>query len=113
MRTPVITLRGFDKENILDVSKKLLDMHSDVYNWDANDKVGPIVENIADEMVSNAGLTGGRVTARDFVRKFITLLDTVEQNQSHFNTPEDILNEFIENTGQIEEDEFDEFDDDW
>ena len=113
MRTPVITLRGFDKDNILDVSKKLLDMHSDVYNWDANDKVGPIVENIADEMVSNAGLTGGRVTARDFVRKFITLLDTVEQNQSHFNTTEDILNEFIENTGQIEEDEFDEFDDDW
>ena len=48
------------------------------------------------------------------MRKFITLLDTVEQNQPHFNTPEDILNEFINNTNQIDdEDEFDEFDDDW
>ena len=113
IRTPVIILKGFDKKDILEVSQKLLDMHSEAYNWDANKKIGPIVDNIADEMVSNAGLTGGRVTARVFVRKFITLLDTVEQNQSHFNTPEDILNEFIENTGQIEEDEFDEFDDDW
>ena len=88
-------------------------MHSEAYNWDAKSKIGSAVETIADNLVSKAGLNAGRVTPRDFVRKFITLLDTVEQNQNHFNTPEDILNEFMENTNQIDEDEFDEFDDDW
>lgn len=113
MRTPVITLNGFDKSDILEVSEKLLEMHSDAYNWDAKSKVEPIINNIADEMVSNATLTGGRVTARYFVRKFIALLDTVEQNQSYFNKPEDILNEFMENANKMDKDEFDEFDDDW
>lgn len=113
IRTPVIILKGFDKNDILNVSQKLLDMHSDAYKWDANSKIGAIIENIADEAISNAGLTGGRVTARNFIRKFITLLDTVEQNQSHFNSSDDVLREFIENTGQIDVDEFDEFDDDW
>lgn len=112
MRTPIVVLKGFDKNELIDVSHKLIEMHSDAYDWDANAKVGSIVEAIAENHVSNAGLTGGRVNARDFVRKFITLLDTVEQNQSHFNTPEDILSEFLENTGSAS-DEFDEFDDDW
>lgn len=113
MRTPVVVLKGFDKNELIDVSQKLVEMHSEAYDWDANAKVGSIVNDIAENHVSNAGLTGGRVNARDFVRKFITLLDTVEQNQSHFKTSEDILNEFLENTNQIDDDEFDEFDDDW
>lgn len=113
MRTPIIVLKGFDKNDLVAISQKLIDMHSDVYNWDANAKVGPLIETIADNHVANAGLTARRVNARDFVRKFITLLDTVEQNQSHFNTSEDILIEFLENTCQIDKDEFDEYDDDW
>lgn len=114
MRTPIIYLSDFDRDDLINISQKLLEMHGEVYDWDAQSKVKPIIENIADELISNAGLSAGKVTARKFVRKFITLLDTVEQNQSHFNTPEDILNEFINNTNQIDdEDEFDEFDDDW
>ena len=113
VRTPVFVLKGFDKNDIIEVSKKLLDMHSDAYNWDANAKIGPLVETIAENHVSNAGLTAGKVKARDFIRKFITLLDTVEQNQDHFNSPEDILEEFNGNINQVDEDEFDEFDDDW
>ncbi|WP_296846691.1 BREX system ATP-binding domain-containing protein [uncultured Methanobrevibacter sp.] len=114
MRTPIIYLSDFDRDDLINISQKLLEMHGEVYDWDAQSKVEPIIENIADELISTAGLSGGKVTARKFVRKFITLLDTVEQNQPHFNTPEDILNEFINNTNQIDdEDEFDEFDDDW
>ena len=114
VRTPVFVLKGFDKNNIIELSKKLLDMHSDAYNWDANAKIGPIVETIAEDHVANAGLTAGKVKARDFIRKFITLLDTVEQNQNHFNSPEDILEEFNGNINQMDdEDEFDEYDDDW
>ena len=110
VRTPVFVLKGFDKNDIIELSEKLLDMHSDAYNWDANAKIGPIVETIAENHVSNAGLTAGKVKARDFIRKFITLLDTVEQNQNHFNSPEDILDEFNGNISQIDdEDEFDEY----
>ena len=89
-------------------------MHSEAYNWDSKSKLDSVVETIADNLISKAGLTAGKVTPRDFFRKFITLLDTVEQNQSHFKTPDEILNEFMENTNKLDdEDEFDEFDDDW
>lgn len=113
VRTPLFVLKGFDKNDIIELSEKLIEMHSDAYNWDAKAKIGPIVEAIAENHVSNAGLTAGKVKARVFIRKFITLLDTVEQNQNHFNSPEDILDEFNGNIDQIDEDEFDEYDDDW
>lgn len=113
VRTPVFVLKGFDKNDIIELSTILLNMHSDAYNWDATTKINPIIETIAENHVSNASLTAGRVNARDFIRKFITLLDTVEQNQEYFDSPENILEEFNGNINPINNEEYDEFDDDW
>ncbi|MBE6506292.1 MAG: hypothetical protein E7Z73_11290 [Methanobrevibacter millerae] len=113
MRTPVINLKGLNKEDIVQVSSKLIKMHEEVYNWDASNLITPIIGDIAEIQVSNAGLTGGNVNARDFFRKFISLLDTVEQNPEHFKNSQDVMSKFMENNENIDVDEFDEFDDDW
>lgn len=113
MRTPVVKLQGFDKNEIIEFSQKILEMHSEVYNWDAAEKFNPIIENIAEKHVSDSSWTGGRVTARIFIRKFISLLDTVQQNQELFNTPEDIQNEFDKKSNEEFAERYDDFDDDF
>ena len=113
MRTPVVKLQGFDKNEIMEISQKILEMHSEVYNWDACEKFNPILENIAEKHVLDASVTGNRVTARIFIRKFISLLDTVQQNQELFKTSEDILIEFDEKPNELFAEEYDTFDDEW
>lgn len=111
MRKPVITLEGFTKENLIDIAGKLMIMHSEVYKWNASDKISPILSKIVDIHEENAGLTGGKVTPRTFVRSFVSVLDTVQQNQSFFKDPDSILQIFGEREAELEEDFFD--DEDW
>ena len=113
MRTPFVKLQGCDKNEIMEISQKILEMHSEVYNWDACEKFNPILENIAEKHVLDASVTGNRVTARIFIRKFISLLDTVQQNQELFKTSEDILIEFDEKPNELFAEEYDTFDDEW
>lgn len=113
MRTPVVKLQGFDRNEIIEISQKILEMHSDIYEWDAFEKFNPIIDNIAEKHVLDASVTGDKVTARIFIRKFISLLDTVQQNQELFNNPEDILIEFDEKPNKQYAEEYDNFDDEW
>ena len=113
MRTPVINLQGFDKNELNKISQKILEMHCEVYEWEGIEKFNPIINDIVEKHVLDASLTGGKVTARIFIRKFISLLDTVQQNQNLFNTPQDILKEFSEKSNEIFVEELDNFDDEW
>ena len=114
MRTPVVKLQGFDKNEIIEFSQKILEMHSEVYNWDAAERFNfNLIDQIAEKHVSDASWTGGRVTARIFIRKFISLLDTVQQNQEVFNTPEDIQKEFDKKSNEEFAERYDDFDDDF
>ena len=114
MRTPVVKLQGFDKNEIIKFSQKILEMHSEVYNWDAAERFNfNLIDQIAEKHVSDASWTGGRVTARIFIRKFISLLDTVQQNQEVFNTPEDIQKEFDKKSNEEFAERYDDFDDDF
>lgn len=109
MRKPIINLEGFKKEELIDIAGKLMIMHSEVYKWNASDKINPILTDIVNIHEDKAGLTGGKVTPRTFVRSFISLLDTVQQNQSFFKESEDIIRVFEDRETELEE----EFDDDW
>lgn len=91
-------------------------MHEEAYKWNASDKINPILDDIVAIHVKNAGLTGGKVTPRTFIRSFISVLDTVQQNQSFFKRSSDILEMFNEQEGKGDDfdfDDLDEFDDDW
>lgn len=116
MRKPIFNLKGFEKEDLLDVAGKLLIMHEEVYKWNANDKINPVLNDIVEIHAENAGLTGGKVTPRTFIRSFVSLLDTVQQNQSYFKDSNEILNLFNDRESELNEENFnalDEFDDDW
>ena len=111
-RTPIIYLKAFDRDELIQISEKILEMHSQVYDWDGNEKISPIIEPIVDNHLSDAAtLTEGKFTARDFIRRFISLLDTVQQNQLYFNSADEILSEFYD---KINLDvDFDDFDDEF
>lgn len=111
VRKPIFDLKGFDKKDLIDISGKLMIMHSEAYKWNASDRISPILSDIVDRHVKKASLTGGKVTPRMFVRAFISVLDTVQQNQSHFKKPEDILALFEDKEGEVGGEEFpDDFD---
>ena len=88
-------------------------MHEEAYGWNASDKITPVINDIVAIHINNAKLTGGRVTPRTFIRSFVSVLDTVQQNQSFFNNTDQILELFDEQESNFEDDIDDIFDDDW
>ena len=109
LRKPVLTLEGFTKAELIEIAGKLMIMHEEVFEWNGNDQISPVLERIVDLHEANAALTGGKVTPRMFVRSFVSVLDTVQQNPNEFDTDKDILKVFEEKETEFEE----EFDDDW
>ena len=84
-------------------------MHEEVYEWNGSEQISPILDRIVDKHEENAGLTGGKVNPRKFVRSFIGVLDTVQQNPDEFNDGKDILKVFEDKETEFEE----ELNDDW
>lgn len=109
LRKPILKLEGFTKDELIEMAKKLVLMHENVYKWNGSEKIEPVMENIVDVHEENAGLTGGRVTPRIFVRSFMSVLDTIQQNPDEFNEDKDILKVFEEKETELEE----ALDDDW
>lgn len=112
MRKPIFDLKGFDENDLMEVSTKLISMHAEAYNWNAADKINPVLKDIVKIHIENAGLTGGRVIPRTFIRSFVSVLDMVQQNQSHFKDSTEILKVFNDREAELNEN-IDEFDDDW
>lgn len=110
MRKPIFNLKGFDKNDLVKVAKKIMSIHENVYKWNVKDKINPVLDDIIEIHIKNAGLTGGKVTPRTFNRSFVSILDTVQQNQSHFKDSMDVLN-LVKN--EDSDYNFTGFDDDW
>ena len=111
IRTLIYNLRGFDVNNLKEIARKLIIIHEEAYDWNANDKISPVLDGILSIYISEASLTGGKVIPRIFIRSFISVLDTVQQNQSFFKDSNQILKLFDEQKAlKID---FDDFDYDW
>lgn len=110
VRNPIITLEGFNKDQLLEIANNIKLMHSKAFEWDSNQKVNSeLVGKIVELHESNAAqLKGGKVSPRQFIRPFISVLDTVHQNPNDLDTDDKIMKLFEET-----EIEFDEFEDDW
>lgn len=104
LRKPILHLEGFDRNQLLEISKRLLAMHEDVYQWDGNSLLTPTLEGIVEVHENNAELTGFKVTPRVFVRSFISVLDTVQQNPEDLDSEEKILKLFEEKEIELEDD---------
>ena len=110
IRQPIISLEGLTKENLIDISEKIMKMHSEVYRWNAKYKINPILNDIVDIAEENSSLIGGKVNPRTFIKNFVDVLDMVQQNQSSFKNSQSILKLFDKRDGFFERDSVD---DDW
>lgn len=109
LRKPIILLEGFTKDELVEIADKLMEMHNEAFEWDSTQTINPVINGIVDIHEENAQLTGGKVTPRIFIRSFLSVLDTVQQNPDELNTDKKILQLFEEREIELEE----EFDDDW
>jgi hypothetical protein len=90
IKEPVIELEGLKREELMEVSEKIIEIHDLAYNWDPRQKMNPpVLEQILDYYESRAGLSGGKVIPRDFIRGFVSVLDVTQQNPEI--TEEEIL----------------------
>jgi hypothetical protein len=96
LRKPIMRLEGFKKEELKELASKIVDMHSKVYDWDAGSYVNSTIEDLVDIHENNALLTGGKTTPREFVRTFLSVLDTIQQNPRQLDSDEAILKLFEE-----------------
>ena len=71
LRKPIIVLQGFTDDELVDISKNIISLHEDVYDWNGQELVYPVLDDIVEHYQQNASLTGGRVTPRLFVRTII------------------------------------------
>lgn len=109
IRQPIILLEGFTKEQLIEMAEKLMEMHTNLFKWNAKNMIGSVVSRIVEVHENRASLTGGRVTPRIYIRSFLSVLDTVHQNPNDLDSEEKILQLFEEREIELEED----LEDDW
>ena len=86
-------LGGFNKEELKELSEKMLKLHSSVYGWDASALVTPYLDEIVN-IHESAEFTGGKIIPRKYVRTFISFLDTIQQNPEDLDSKDEILGLF-------------------
>lgn len=102
LRKPIIKLDGFRRENLQELSERLISMHEEVYGWEAT-PVRESLDGIISRHEANAELTG-YISPRNFVKSFISVLDIVHQNPE-LRSEAEILDLFEEKEIEFEEDE--------
>ena len=105
IREPVIELEGLERDELKEVSDKIIKMHALAYAWDPKDRMNPVLEEILNYYEERAVLTGGKVIPRDFIRAFVGALDTIQLHPDIYQTEEDILGLF-EKEEKVEEEEW-------
>lgn len=80
IRKPVIELKGLKRDELKEVSEKIIEIHGLAYNWDPKLKMNPVLGSILEYYESRAGLSGGETIPRDFIRAFVSVLDVIQQN---------------------------------
>ncbi|VUT24590.1 MAG: hypothetical protein MOIL_00575 [Candidatus Methanolliviera sp. GoM_oil] len=100
IREPVIELEGLKRDELKEVSEKIIEMHALAYDWDPRSRMNPVLEEILNYYEERAGLSGGKVIPRDFIRAFVDVLDTIQQHPDI--TEEGILGLFEEKESEWE-----------
>lgn len=104
LRQPVIYLQSFDKAKLTLVAKKVRDIHAEVFNWRAIEKVTDVfLEGLVHDMTTGFG-GDVEIKPRGFLRTLIDVLDKSEmydayipEEQFEFNTEVRQLVEETEN----------------
>lgn len=87
LRQPIIYLKNFDNNRLHDVSFKVMDIHGEIYNWNALEKVTETF--ISKFILDKTTAFGGKIeiTPRSYLRIFVDILDKSEMYREYY--PED------------------------
>lgn len=103
LRQPVIYLKSFDKEKLTLVAKKVRDIHAEVFNWNAIEKVtDTFLEGLVHDMTTGFG-GDLEIKPRGFLRTLIDILDKSEMYDTYI--PEEQFEFNIEIRQLVEETE--------
>ncbi len=104
LRRPVISLSGFDREQLTEVSYKVRDIHSKVYNWEANKKMtNEVVDNLIDRMMTRFDIEI-KTLPREFLKVFIDELDLLQQNPG-YNLQDESLDKAVKRVEELSKEE--------
>jgi hypothetical protein len=77
-RRTIISLQGFNKEDLLNLSNNLIKIHEKAYNWDSEGKID--INYMVDKEMESASLNNNRLIPRKFIKNLIDLLEAIQQN---------------------------------
>lgn len=106
LRQPVIFLNDFNKTKLREVAGKVRNIHSEVYEWDAYEKVNDrFIERYITDMTNGFG-GEINISPRGFLRKFVDILDKSQMYDDYipeeqFNFDDEVRN-MVEVTEKIE-----------
>lgn len=80
-RQPILKLKKFDENMLRKISEKILELHSEVNNWNAKEKIDKVLIH---EFISKSSQCFGEIYSkpRDYIRSFVNFLDLVNENPS-------------------------------
>lgn len=105
LRQPVMFLDGFNKDKLREVAIKVRNIHGEVYEWDAGEKVNDkFIQKYISDMTNGFG-GEINISPRGFLRKLIDILDKSQMYDNYipeekFNFDDEVRNmvEVTENT---------------
>ena len=80
VRKPVMELEGLKRDELKEVSNEIIEIYGLAYNWDSRSRMNPVLGYILDNYETRAGLSGGKVIPRDFIRALVKNLDLIHQH---------------------------------
>lgn len=81
MRQPVIHLRGLDQKRLLEVSRRVRELHGSAYSWNAAERIDDIVlERLVENWTGFGGENVERLP-RPILRELVHCLDLCEENK--------------------------------
>jgi hypothetical protein len=82
LRQPVLTLKGFGREELLSAAIKVRDIHSRAFNWEANKKLSNEHLRRLVEVAVNAFAGEVERSPRSFLREVVHVCDMLHEHPS-------------------------------
>lgn len=98
LRQPVMKIDGLKVKDIFEMTKKVISIHSDVYNWqiDISDE---LINKYIETISSTIGNENVQINSRQYLKRIVEILDIMEQNRGI-----NLFEKEIENVQNIESD---------
>lgn len=83
LRVPIVSLDGLNKEQLINISYKIREIHSKVYDWDASARLNDYLLKKLINQMTNRFNQEIKTLPRNFLKVLVDELDLLEQNSDY------------------------------